>query len=109
MLMIRRMDKIRIQWSFAADRAQCVPAEPMRGSDEVPAGSSCSELASALDAARTRVNHIVSVWKDAVGPEQDSAAGRSNTASRDRVEGEMPGSDESDGEASDDESEDDDG
>ncbi|WFC95714.1 hypothetical protein MBRA1_002368 [Malassezia brasiliensis] len=85
-------------WAFAAPRD--APVRPMQGSDAPPpppsgteslpdesgAPTSYGALANQLDAARTRLNEIVTCWKDAVGPEEDSAQGRSNQASKATVD-----------------------
>ncbi|WFD00382.1 hypothetical protein MYAM1_003130 [Malassezia yamatoensis] len=41
---------------------------------------SYSALADSFDEARQQLNSIITYWKDAVGPEQDSSFGRSNQA-----------------------------
>ncbi|KAI3617901.1 hypothetical protein CBS9595_003810 [Malassezia furfur] len=85
-------------WAFAAPLD--APVQPMQGPDAPPpppsgteslpggasAPSSYGALADQLDAARTRLNEIVTCWKDAVGPEEDSSQGRSNQASKATVD-----------------------
>lgn len=43
--------------------------------------SELAALANALDRTRTQLNDVVTIWKDAAGPEQDSNMGRSNSVS----------------------------
>lgn len=103
-----------ISYRWALD-AQGAEAKPMQGgSGDVPPTSGTENvaidqneqghaaLADSLDAARARLNEIVTCWKDAVGMEPDSTMGRSNQASMTTTEG----NDEDEEEEDDDEEDD---
>ncbi|WFD44122.1 hypothetical protein MPSI1_002788 [Malassezia psittaci] len=59
---------------------------PCSGTAEIPLNKdqkqSYSALADSFDEAQNQLNSIITYWKDAVGPEQDSSFGRSNQAHR---------------------------
>ena len=77
-------DRLRYAWDFEAQGTNVSNQTfPSKGSQTIHfhAEHNChAELADALDAARTKLNDIITCWKDAVGPEQDSSMGRSNQA-----------------------------
>jgi len=76
------MTHVAFSWAFDTHDATTEHrAYAAQGEDSVPQQDHTLEgLATSLDDAREKLNDIVTCWKDAVGPEQDSHMGRSNAA-----------------------------
>ena len=80
---------VSLKWDFAVGEHSGTEGDhpPANGAASVevaPGASAHQVLADTLDNARAEINRVTTYWKEAVGPEQDSAMGRSNQASNDR-------------------------
>ena len=99
---------VSLKWAFTVGEHSCAaghqpPAEGAATVEAAPGTRAHQVLADSLDNARAEINRVTTYWKEAVGPEQDSAMGRSNQASNDRGAQER----EEDGEEEDEEQEED--
>ncbi|WFD32447.1 hypothetical protein MSPP1_003495 [Malassezia sp. CBS 17886] len=86
------MSSARVDFAWQLNAARDGPSQRPPGSAPAAEGLGRADIAAArmdnaavadaVEAARDQLNSIISYWKDAVGPEQDSSMGRSNQVTK---------------------------